>query len=248
MEGDKTYFGLDNPTDMEIALHSFNDLVFPAGFGTDPYWKNENKRMVIFHVRYVFGSFFRKQLNTCFPLWRLPSDLKGTEAEILINAEVELWQSTLRLISSINSKYAAFNLKVHPIMYLAELARESSLILANLPSKSIFGDLKLTDFRRIIQIQNRKLRELKENPFDKQKTFTYELIHKAINCERTFCGFPTDEWEAMIRSREKLSTVLRKSKLSNIEKTDHRGKWIRSKSRQRKNRLISQKTPENFAQ
>ncbi|WP_309736785.1 hypothetical protein [Chamaesiphon sp. OTE_75_metabat_556] len=27
MEGDKTYFGLDNPTDMEIALHSFNDLV-----------------------------------------------------------------------------------------------------------------------------------------------------------------------------------------------------------------------------
>ncbi len=40
MEGNKTYFGLENPTDMEIALHSFNDLVFSAGFDTYPYWQN----------------------------------------------------------------------------------------------------------------------------------------------------------------------------------------------------------------
>jgi hypothetical protein len=236
------YPGENISVDQQAAC-SFLTLVHPPCLDTDPYWKTNLGMLVLSYVRNVVGGFLRAEVSKEFPLWQLPRQPK--EGSYQIKAEVELWISTWELITKLNihmDRVPSIDYPVtcitefHPILCLMKLAVECALILPTnydgrvLENKEIsikktkLGEQSTTRTIRILQSQNRELRNGYENPFDKRKTYTYELISKAMAFVGDSNDFRSGEWETMIRSREKLVKILREGECSNGVKREHRGR------------------------
>ncbi len=161
----------------------------------------------------------------------------------------------LGLISSLDAPVLRRVTEHHPIVGLAKLAVECALILPTnyderiLDNKKIsvnekisvnkrefvkkreLGKSSTTRIIRILQQQNRELRNVEENPFDEQKAYTCELITKARALAGESNDFHSGEWEAMIRSREQLVKVLREGQCTNGVKLEHRGRSKRGRAK-----------------
>jgi hypothetical protein len=222
------------------AARSFQTLVNPPDLDMDIYWKSNVGMLALGYTRNVVGGFLRAEVRKEFPLWQLPRQPK--EGSYQIKAEVELWRSTWKLITKLNvhlnlvSTINGLITEHHPILSITKLAIEGCLILPTfydgrildekkiLVNKRELGKQSTTRYIRIIQNQNRELRATETNPFDEQKLYTYELINEAIAFANESNDFRSGEWEAMIRSREKLVKVLRDGECSNGVKLEHRGR------------------------
>lgn len=219
--------------DLTIASIVLSKLFYPKDLLTNSYWQSDVGNVYLLYMEYVFGGFIRADLDKSYQ-GRIQIPRQPKELRVQIDAEVDLWLSTWKMVKKINEFFDRKSLEDHPAVCLYKLAIEGTLILPTaydsrvLDEKKIFvnkkqlGKNSITRLIRIIQGQNGELKNLESNPFDERKLFTYQLINDAISLANQSNDFRKGEWAAMVRSREKLVKVLREGECSNGVTVEHR--------------------------
>jgi hypothetical protein len=217
---------------------SLGTLFYPPDLLTNSYWESDIGHFYLLYTEHVFEGFIRKLFDKSYQ-GRVKMPRQPKEARYQIEAEADLWVSVWKMIKKIDDYFGEKSITNHPALCLYILAIEASLILPTVYDERVLDDKKVfvnkkkkkelgqnstTRLVRIIQQQNRELKNLEGNPFDECKTFTYQLINDAISLAHQSDSFRKQEWRAMVRSREKLVTVLREGELSNGVTVEHRGR------------------------
>ena len=214
---------------------SLAKLFYPPDLLTNSYWESDIGHFYLLYTEHVFGGFIRKLFDKSYQ-GRVKMPRQPKEARYQIEAEADLWVSVWKMIKKIDDCFGEKSITNHPALCLYMLAIDASLILPTvydervldgkkvLVSKKELGKNSTTRLVRIIQAQNRELKNSERNPFDERKTFTYQLINDAISLANQSDSFRKREWAAMVRSREKLVKVLREGELSNGVTVEHRGR------------------------
>jgi hypothetical protein len=221
--------------DLTITFASLSKLFYPSDLMTNPYWKSDLGYFHLLYMEYVFGVFIHAMFDNNYQ-GKIKMPRQPKEARYQVEAEADLWVSVWKMIKKINEYFGKESMYAHPAVCLYKLAIDGALILSTaydervldeqkvLVNNKELGKYSITRLVRIIQTQNHELKNLEHNPFDERKTFTYQLINDAISLAGQSDSFRKGEWKAMVRSREKLVTVLREGELSNGVTLEHRGR------------------------